>query len=654
PHPFPLPLPFPHPFPLPFPHPFPLPFPLPFPHPFPLPFPFPFPLIPTPKPIPIPTPFPTPTPIPTPFPTPIPTPFPTPKPIPTPTPKPTPISIPTPTPISIPTPTPKPTLTPTESDTMFSERMHPSPAEAHTPLLRRAVKQPAVFQRPDIQPPPVAWKKVQLPNNPKQALAESFALISSDDWEKTITGLNIIDSLVQNYPAFVVTRLHDICLVLIQEVLNLRSSVSRVAVATVGAMFSHLQKNMDPELEVMTTALLQKVGVTNEFTRQDVDSALDRMVQNCTPIHVAKALLSGGLRHVNGAVRKCAAQHLANLAERVGAAWLLSDTRDITETILPAIARLAQDPSQEARHFGRHMVIFLASHPDFSKMAKKYLSEKEIAELRRITQKAQQEVAKPQISCRTSKSQTTLPSCGVSQVHAKVKPTPTPAVTDSMSHERISPSCSTQKSQVHAKVKIYRMAEREDYIENMKAQMGSKDFHQRMEAINNIVADCVLRPDLVVACKFVVFDCIVERLQESNHKVNQHVLEALEKIIPQLKDNLAQVINILVPAIVDNHLNCKIHAIHNAADRVLNSLIHHLDNTLLLDVLLTKAQLVNGKAKGHLIFKLADIVTGLYMRKPQMVEQKVVPFLWKMLVSSNNRAPPPPCATLSTPRWASV
>ncbi|KAJ8393022.1 hypothetical protein AAFF_G00069260 [Aldrovandia affinis] len=177
-------------------------------------------------------------------------------------------------------------------------------------------------------------------------------------------------------------------------------------------------------------------------------------------------------RHLNSAVRKCADQHLANLVERVGATSLLSDTRDITECILPAVARLAQESSQEAR------------------MVKKYIPAKDIADLRGITQKAQ------------------------------------------------------------------------------------------------------------------VFDCIVERLQESNRKVNQHTLDALNTMIPQLKDNLAKVINILVPAIVD-HLNYKINVIHSTTESALNVLIYHLDNALLLDVFLLKAQLLNGKVKEYLIFKLA-------------------------------------------------
>lgn len=79
---------------------------------------------------------------------------------------------------------------------------------------------------------------------------------------------------------------------------NLRSGVSRVAVCALGDLYTHLQKSMDQELEGTVKALLQKAGESNAFIRQDVDAALDCMVQHCTPTRSIGALLSGGLRSV--------------------------------------------------------------------------------------------------------------------------------------------------------------------------------------------------------------------------------------------------------------------------------------------------------------------------------------------------------------------
>lgn len=72
--------------------------------------------------------------------------------------------------------------------------------------------------------------------------------------------------------------------------------MSRVAVCTLGDLYTHLQRAMDQELEGTVKALLQKAGESNAFIRQDVDAALDCMVQHCTPTRSINALLIGGLR----------------------------------------------------------------------------------------------------------------------------------------------------------------------------------------------------------------------------------------------------------------------------------------------------------------------------------------------------------------------
>lgn len=77
-----------------------------------------------------------------------------------------------------------------------------------------------------------------------------------------------------------------------------------------------------------------------------------------------------------------------------------------------------------------------------------------------------------------------------------------------------------------------------------------------------------------------VFDAFKERLQESNSKVNLYALEALQKIITLLKDNLAQVVYILVPAVVDNHLNSKNNSIYTAATGAIHALISNLGGFL--------------------------------------------------------------------------
>ncbi|XP_016108497.1 protein FAM179B-like isoform X2 [Sinocyclocheilus grahami] len=459
-------------------------------------------------------------------------------------------------------------------------------------------------------------------SKPELALTQSFRLIASDDWEKKIEGLNFLRSLAQYHPDVLMSRIHDVCLALIQEVRNLRSGVSRVAVVTLGEMFAVLQKGMDQELDGTVRALLQKAGECNAFIRQDVERALESMVQHCTLTRSMSALLAGGLGHLNSVVRKCAALHLSGLVERVGAARLLSGAKDLTDRILPAVCKLVQDSSQEARYFGRRMLLFLSSHRDFDKMMEKCISAKDLPTIRdavfTLKTKGLGEMPQDAPSARGRRS---LSGSGVMR-------------TSSLTRDPLSGS--RDCGQAGSKAAVHSLTDRSEYVKQMKTLLNSKDFRERIKAIDQLVCDCEENPALVIGSLFPVFDALKARLQESNSKVSLRALEALQPIIALLRDSLAPVLNILIPAVVDNHLNSKNSSISTAALGAVQALMHNIDNSLLLQPFCSKAQYLSGKAKLDLIERVAELVTELYPRRPQLVEQKVLPLFWTLLGSSSN------------------
>ncbi|XP_026782606.3 TOG array regulator of axonemal microtubules protein 1 [Pangasianodon hypophthalmus] len=498
---------------------------------------------------------------------------------------------------------------------------HTLPRRRRAPSLTRA--QPSLSNSSD-EIMPITLKKdpneqVELRpfSRPELALTQSFRLLNSDDWEKKIEGLIFLRCLARYHSDVLSSKLHDVCLALIQEVRNLRSGVSRIAVVTLGELYSGLQKGMDQELEATAKVLLHKAGESNAFIRQDVDAALDSMVQNCTPTRSMNALLTGGLCHLNAVVRKCTAQHLTSLVEKIGTGRLLSGTKDLTDRILPAVSKLAQDSSQETRYFGRQMLLFLSSHRDFDKMVEKYIPAKDLATIRdtvvTLKTKGLGEMPQDTPSARGRRS-----ISGGGMVRAS-----------SLTRE---PQFSSSKD--NSKAQFHSIADKTEYVKQLKALLASKDFRERIKGIDQLVADCEENPYMVMGNMFPVFDAFKERLQESNSKVNLYALEALQKIITLLKDNLAQVVYILVPAVVDNHLNSKNNSIYTAATGAIHALIINLDNTLLLQPFCTKAQFLSGKAKLDLVDRVAELVRELYPRKPQLVEQKALPLLWHLLGSS--------------------
>ncbi|XP_039525610.1 TOG array regulator of axonemal microtubules protein 1 isoform X1 [Pimephales promelas] len=464
-------------------------------------------------------------------------------------------------------------------------------------------------------------------SKPELALTQSFRLLGSDDWEKKIEGLNFLRSLAQYHPDVLGSRTHDVCLALIQEVRNLRSGVSRVAVTALGEMLAALQKGMDQELDGAARVLLQKAGESNAFIRQDAERALERMCEHCSLTRSMSALLTGGLGHLSSVVRKCAAQHVCVLVERAGAARLLSGTKDLTDRILPAVSKLAQDSSQEARYFGRRMLLFLSSHRDFDKMMEKFVPAKDLPAIRdavfTLKTKGLGEMPQDAPSARGRRS---LMGSGIVRTSSLTRDPLTAS----------SPCLHRDSGQSVSKAAAHSLADRSEYVAQMKALLSSRDFRERIKALDQLVCDCEDNPSLITGSLFPVFDALKARLQESNSKVNLRALESLQSIICVLRDSLAPVLNILIPAVVDNHLNSKNSSISTAALAAVQALIRNIDNSLLLQPFCSKAQYLSGKAKLDMIEKVAELVAELYPRKPQLVEQKVLPLFWKLLGSSGN------------------
>ncbi|MGH0188795.1 UNVERIFIED_CONTAM: hypothetical protein FKN15_031204 [Acipenser sinensis] len=412
-----------------------------------------------------------------------------------------------------------------------------------------------------------------------------------------------------------------------EEVKNLRSGVSRVAVMCLGDMFTHL-KVMEQELDGTVRALLHKAGESNTFIREDVDKALGAMVSNVTPARSLCALIAGGSSHLNSVVRKCTALHLSGLVERMGPGRLLSGIRDVTDRLLPVVAKFTQDSSPETRYYGRRMIYLMMSHQDFDKVLEKYLTPKDLPYIKdtvhNLRLKGLGEIPQDAPSARGRRS---LPGSGTTRASSNTR--------DPHSSIAREPGESTWKPAVR------NLVDNHEFIKQLTGTLNSKDFRERIKGIHQLVSECETNQDLIVSNVFPIFDAFKTRLHDSNSKVSLMALESLQKIILLLGNHLSQVVYILVPAIVDTNLNSKNSAVYTAAINALHCLSEQLDNSVLLQPFCTKAQYLTGKAKQDMTEKVADLVTELYPRKPQLVEQRVLPLLWHLVssVSSGSTLP---------------
>ncbi|XP_027272292.1 TOG array regulator of axonemal microtubules protein 1 isoform X3 [Cricetulus griseus] len=459
-------------------------------------------------------------------------------------------------------------------------------------------------------------------SKPEIALTEALRLLADEDWEKKMEGLNFIRCLAAFHSDLLNTKLHETNFAVVQEVKNLRSGVSRAAVVCLSDLFTYLKKSMDQELDTAVRALLHKAGESNTFIREDVDKALRAMVNNVTPARAVISLINGGQSHLHIAVRRCTAQHLADVVEFMEPERILSGTKDMAERLLPAAAKFAQDSSQETRYYGRKMLFLMMGHPNFEKMLEKYIPSKDLPyikeSVKNLRQKGLGEIPLDTPSAKGRRSHTG--SVG----HTR---------SSSVSRDAFSSTERevTEVREVPRKPAPRNSLESAEYIKVITGLLNAKDFRDRINGIKQLLSDTENNQELVVGNIVKIFDAFKSRLHDSNSKVNLVALETMHKMIPLLGDNLSPIINMLIPAIVDNNLNSKNPGIYTAATNVVHALSQHVDNYLLLQPFCTKAQFLNGKAKQDMTEKLADIVMELYQRKPHATEQKVLVVLWHLL-----------------------
>uniref|UniRef100_S4R4N1 TOG domain-containing protein n=1 Tax=Petromyzon marinus TaxID=7757 RepID=S4R4N1_PETMA len=460
-------------------------------------------------------------------------------------------------------------------------------------------------------------------SNPEADIDQLLVLLSKDDWEKKMLGISYAQRLATFHPELLATRLHEVSFAVTKEAKNLRSTVARAAVSCISDMFVHLKKGMDQELDTVTQVLLHKSGETNNFMREDIVKALETMVANVTATRALTALINGGFAHRNIYVRKCTAQHLIPVVERLGAARLLAGIKDVTDRVLLAATAFAQDASPETRYYGKKMLFIMMGHPDFDKMIDKYVLPKDLHYVRDTVTTLRNKglgESPPEIS--SAHGRRSLPGSGLGTRPAQdVRDGTNTRAREEVMPPREAPYRPLARSQ-------------SDYSERLKAVTGllaSKDFRERIKGIEMLVETCHANPDCVASNVVKFFDVFTPRLQESNSKVNQAALESLLLIIPALKDNLVQVVQSVVPAVVDNNLNSKLSGIYTAATSVIDTLMQHIDNIHLLQLFSNKAHFGSGRVKLDMTERLADLVETLYTKKPQAVERNVLPVFWHLL-----------------------
>ena len=110
------------------------------------------------------------------------------------------------------------------------------------------------------------------------------------------------------------------------------------------------------------------------------------MEHGASPGKVIAILTSEMVNHKNPVVRNTVSRLLAYTVERMGVSKALSGAKDVTEKLLPAVAKLAQDGSQEARNYAKSTLhrMMVERPEDFERILKRYLTPNALRNIEKI------------------------------------------------------------------------------------------------------------------------------------------------------------------------------------------------------------------------------------------------------------------------------
>lgn len=484
-------------------------------------------------------------------------------------------------------------------------------------------------------------------SNPQQAVAHGLKLLASgpEDWECKCEGLVTFRRLAKFHPEYLSDDFHMIVEAVLGQVKNLRSQVTRLALSSISDLFLHVPRLVEPELEVILKTILLKAGDTNQFIRADVEHAMNNLVDHVHPVKAISAIIVSGSKHINAHVRKTCAKSLADIAENIGSARLLSSHKDI----VPIASKLAVDAQPDARYHARRILLLLVHHPELDSILQKRLASVNLRPVRDIVEnlknKGLGEPPTGSASLRKSMRNSTMPSPATSRRSRNI--TPTRSVLkdaenmDGIEAEAESRSSGRRKKRVPGGDKM--AVAQLDY--SKLDQLEASSWSERYEALDDFYDLVSMNPAGVAAHAIKVFDKFCPRLSDSNRKVNLYALQTLNRCIPILRNGISSAMTVIINNL-KVPLSSKNEAIFQAAKECLVTLTKYVENSCLVQPLVTCVQYGNTRNKPELTERLADIIEPVFSRKPGLITRIVLPLLWNILSASPSGASTPGRANL--------
>lgn len=415
---------------------------------------------------------------------------------------------------------------------------------------------------------------------------------------------------------------HDVAAALGQQVCNLRTSVSKVAVGVVRVFFDTFGRLADPDVDALGRILLKKMGESKGFLVDETDRALNCMVERVSPMRSLTVIIQTS-SHKSSLVREKCAQLLCKLfskdsavgglqfCERIGAA------PQELERLLPVMVQFLRDGSGNTRYAARHTLLYIYesnSAANVTKVMEKLLPKSHLSEVYSAMDWAR---ANRDVMYMAGTSSAT-----------------------SVSRTNSSKVSTLKKSLSSAQSSTSNAVDSDGFdLKSLVDDLSSHLWTTRYEAITRIAEQIQSNSKFYSSppqrlSKW--FEIYMERLRDGNAKVQMHALQSLSSILPAMADNLETIPAALLPAIASNLASVN-SALRQASSDIFDVLVNLLQQTqehadrlrALMNAVESMSSLImyngNSRMKPMLVDKLVDLVEVANSVKPLLITKYFVP-----------------------------
>ncbi|KAI8902002.1 armadillo-type protein [Globomyces pollinis-pini] len=210
-------------------------------------------------------------------------------------------------------------------------------------------------------------------------------LKSTDDWNEIVVQLAHLSDIIVKQSPTTSEQVHEINLTVCDQLLNLRTSVSKVAVKCLDNLFIHTSKLMEPGLDLAVTSLLKKIGEGNKFIVEEIETCLTTMCQHMNPLKSMNSLLLNSVRK-NHLIRQRVIEFIYTLIQQHMSETQLLRQLENDKLSLMLVTYLNQG-SLKIRDCTKKCILALSTLPGFMEAEKRFLTPSQLQDVETILRK---------------------------------------------------------------------------------------------------------------------------------------------------------------------------------------------------------------------------------------------------------------------------